>query len=160
MKGKLASLRVDVTQLQSTNLSMLWGKVTLLDAPTSEPPMMPISEPTSPVQPELVARVDDLVDMDAERANDNLAEEANEDDEQRIILTLTGMHEPTRERSLKETSAVGTSEVSSDSTIPSSVVTDIDSPCDTALQPPMILLSSIHTPNDAFLPETSDESAP
>uniref|UniRef100_M1DBV0 Uncharacterized protein n=1 Tax=Solanum tuberosum TaxID=4113 RepID=M1DBV0_SOLTU len=136
MNNELASLQVNVTQLQSIDLSMLNA-------------------------------------MGCLRADDDLAEQIDEEelrsekDEERISLSLTAMHEtkeaivlPAMVRSLRENSVGGTNGVCSNSTIPPSVVTGIDAPVDTTLQPLVILLSGIDAPDDVSHPETLDESAP
>uniref|UniRef100_M1B5N6 Polyprotein protein n=1 Tax=Solanum tuberosum TaxID=4113 RepID=M1B5N6_SOLTU len=86
-------LRVDVDQLRSTDISMLWGEVPLPDAPKSMPTSMPSGELPQSVDEQLSEDdilVDDSIERDADKADDNLAKKTNkeelwrEEDEQRI----------------------------------------------------------------------------
>ncbi|KAH0705961.1 hypothetical protein KY289_011037 [Solanum tuberosum] len=72
-------VRADVTQLPSTDLSILWGEVPLLDAPAFETPPKLNSEPTSCVQLEIATSVD-IADKDVERDDDDLANEMDEEE--------------------------------------------------------------------------------
>ncbi|WMV13791.1 hypothetical protein MTR67_007176 [Solanum verrucosum] len=85
------------------------------------------------------------VDDDGKRVDDKLAGEMDKKE--------------SKKRSLGETSKVVPSGVSSDSTIPPSVVTGTDAPNESSLLPPLVLLSDIDAPFEASLLETPDECA-
>uniref|UniRef100_M1DQ29 Polyprotein protein n=1 Tax=Solanum tuberosum TaxID=4113 RepID=M1DQ29_SOLTU len=83
MIGQLITLRVDVYQLRSTDISILWGNVPLLDVPSYMPPTMPNIEPFSSVKPSRIAEVvaifvEDVVNDD-EWDDDDLLEETDDD---------------------------------------------------------------------------------
>ncbi|KAL3344044.1 hypothetical protein AABB24_023465 [Solanum stoloniferum] len=130
---------------------MLWGEVPLPDAPKSLPTSMPSGELPQSVDEQLSKGdilVDDSIERDEDKADDNLAKKTygeelwREEDEQRIAATLSELQyleetmvHATLERSLEDTSAVGTSGVFSDSTIPPINVSGTDA----LFKPPMII---------------------
>ncbi|XP_049372825.1 uncharacterized protein LOC125837795 [Solanum verrucosum] len=76
MRGEIGTLRADVDQLRSTDISMLWGEVPLHDVSMSIPSTMPNSErlfDIADIGVENNTREDDMVD-------DDLAEEINENE--------------------------------------------------------------------------------
>uniref|UniRef100_M1DQK3 Polyprotein protein n=1 Tax=Solanum tuberosum TaxID=4113 RepID=M1DQK3_SOLTU len=164
MRGELATLRVNVDQLRSTDILMLWGDVPLLNVPASISPMMPRSKPPLSVQQ---GGIDGRVATDEdERVVDELVKETDEDelkrdeDEHGIVQTLTELEDTkemivqaTLERSIWETSATDTSGVSSDSTIPPSDVQGTNAQVDVTLLPQVILFPGINASDDVTPPE-------
>lgn len=130
MWNEITTLRVDVDQLRSICISILWGKVSLPEMPKS----MPTSEsrvqvPSSVVEkPSVGCKIFDDIEH-VERAVDETSvdstEETDEDEflwEDKCLIELKNLEETIvlamMERSCVETSSVGTSGVSLDSTIP------------------------------------------
>uniref|UniRef100_M1DRI0 Putative plant transposon protein domain-containing protein n=1 Tax=Solanum tuberosum TaxID=4113 RepID=M1DRI0_SOLTU len=98
MKGEHATKPATVGQLQSTNILMLWGEFPIPYAPPFMPPLMLRKNPHSSVKHELVVIVDDVV-VDAERPDDDLVDETDEEelkseeDQNGTTETLTDLQE-------------------------------------------------------------------
>uniref|UniRef100_M1DU80 Polyprotein protein n=1 Tax=Solanum tuberosum TaxID=4113 RepID=M1DU80_SOLTU len=135
-----STLRAEVVQIQSMDISTLWGDVSL-SVVAAPAPEIPNVAPSSFV-PEVV------VDEDA--MDEELAEETDEEglreDKHGIAETLAELHETdeiiiqaTPERSLQETSVVGSNGVTPDSPTLSISETGNDAQVELSLLPPMIL---------------------
>ncbi|KAH0702075.1 hypothetical protein KY285_016353 [Solanum tuberosum] len=135
MRDEVATLRVEVVQLQSTDISMLWGEVPLPYAPVPMPEMLSLVPPSSE-QPKVSMHVYSIDVDESEKADDDLA---------------------TLERSLQETSEVGSSGVTTDPTLPPTVEMGTDALVEPSMSP---LVIRIDAPFEASPPKTPDESAP
>uniref|UniRef100_M1DQN7 Uncharacterized protein n=1 Tax=Solanum tuberosum TaxID=4113 RepID=M1DQN7_SOLTU len=75
----ISTLRAEVVQLQSTDISMIWGEVLFLDTPTHVPEMPSVALFSSE-QPEVVVNVETKVEDESEREDEELAEETDEEE--------------------------------------------------------------------------------
>uniref|UniRef100_M1DTB6 Polyprotein protein n=1 Tax=Solanum tuberosum TaxID=4113 RepID=M1DTB6_SOLTU len=141
------------------DFSTLWGKVPIPDAPK-----MPYVVPST-----TILKV--VVDVESEKVNEDFTEDTDKkelrDEEHRIVETLTELHETEEvilqaalERSLPETSEVGSSGVTPDSTIPHIAEMGTYTPIIPHMPPPVILLSGIDVPLETLPLEIQDESIP
>uniref|UniRef100_M1DX98 Polyprotein protein n=1 Tax=Solanum tuberosum TaxID=4113 RepID=M1DX98_SOLTU len=146
-----------MVQIQSMDISTLWGEVPFPDAP--EMPSVVLSTAMLGV----VLNVETIDDMEIERANEDLAEETDEeelrDQEHDIAETLAKLHETGEvilqavlERSLQETSEVGSSGVTLDFTILHVAKTGTNALVVPPVLPHVILLSGNDAPLEAFPP--------
>lgn len=77
-----------------------------------------------------------------------------------IQMTKEVILQATLECSLRETSTIGSSGVTSDSPIPPTTEMSTNTPVESSLPSPMILLSGLDNPLEVSPPETPNESAP
>ncbi|KAH0709419.1 hypothetical protein KY284_010846 [Solanum tuberosum] len=126
MRDKIATLRAEVVQLPSMNISMIWVDGPLQDAPAPMPKMPSVVPPSSD-QPDIAMHVWSVDADKNERADDDLAEGTDEKElqaeENGLAETLTKLQEINTvilhvalERSLRESSKVGSSGVTPDPT--------------------------------------------
>jgi len=79
MQYKITTLRVEVVQFQSMDISMLWGDVSLPDAPSPMAKMLSVM-PSFSEHPEVTLHVEYVDADEIERDDDDLAKETDEEE--------------------------------------------------------------------------------